>query len=138
MLIDFDTRFPGRDLALHAHKCPSSLGDRTLPQQGLILDGTVAEARVDHGRWIADCPFDGCYGAEFVSITGCIPFFCNECRNAATGGVPIPVVLPDEKMRGQIDAYLSARPVPATRNWTPGETIKQLRDENREHGVRLP
>lgn len=136
MLIDFDTRFPNRDLGLHAIKCPSSCGDDTLPAAGIVLGGPVAVARVDHGRWIADCPTDGCTGAEFVSLNG-QPFFCTECRNAETGNVPIPVVLPDEKTRGQIDAYLSARPVPANRNWSPDETVKQLQQENRDNGIRL-
>ena len=136
-LLDFGARFPGRDLRLHAAKNPSSVGDKTLPADGLVLDGPVAVARVDHGRWIADCPTEGCGGAEFVSLAGC-PFFCCECRNAATGHVPIPVVLPSEKTVGQVDAYLSARPVPAHRNWSPGEPVAQLRAENRDHGIRLP
>ena len=136
MLIDFDNRFPDRDLGLHAIKCPSSCGDRTPPAAGIVLSGQVATARVDHGRWIADCPTEGCDGAEFVSLNG-QPFFCTECRNAVTDNVPIPVVLPDEKTRGQIDAYLSARPLAVTRNWRPDETVKQLQQENRKNGIRL-
>lgn len=136
MLIDFDNRFKNRDIRMHARKVPSSTGDKTLPAAGVILDGTVAIARVDHGRWIADCPTDGCNGAEFVSLSG-QPFFCTECRNAATGNVPVPVVLPDEKTCDLIARYLVPRPVPANRNWNPGETVKQLQQENREHGVRI-
>lgn len=138
-LIDFDSRFGHGDDLLRelALAQPSSVGDLTLPAAGLVSGGPVAVARVDHGRWIADCPTEGCGGAEFVSISSSHGFFCCECRNAATGHVPIPVVLPDAKTRTQIDTYLSARPVPGTRNWSPRETVKDLQRENREHGVRI-
>lgn len=135
-LIDFNSRFQYRDLVTHALKCPSSIGDTSLPAPGFNLS-VAAIARVDHGRWIADCPF-GCGGAEMVSIDGSVGFFCCECRNASTGHVPIRVDIPDEATCAQIDAYLSARPLPANRFWSPGETIRDLRRENREHGIRLP
>lgn len=135
-LADFDSRFGGRDLVTHAIRNPSSTGDARLPQPGFAL-GVNVVARVDHGRWIADCPNAGCTGAEYVSVSGRQGFFCTECRNAAAGHLSIAVVLPEQAMREQIDAYLSARPVPANRNWRPGETVKDLQRENRERGVRL-
>lgn len=137
MLIDFESRFPNRDLLLHAHRQASSSGDKTMPAPGVVLGGPVAVARVNHGRWIADCPTEGCGGAEFVSLAG-QPFFCCECRNAATDNTPIPVVLPDEQTRDQVTVYLCARPDAETRNWDPEETVKQLQRENRDHGIRLP
>jgi hypothetical protein len=137
MLIDFDSRFPNRDIVAHAYKHPSSTGDRTMPKPGLVLGGPVAVARVNQGRWIADCPTAACGGAEFVSLSEQHGFFCCECRNAATDNVCIPVVLPDEKTIGQVAAYLCARPAPATRNWHPDEPVKQLQQENREHGIKL-
>jgi hypothetical protein len=133
-LIDFDSRSIDRNRNWSQNA--SSTGDVTLPAAGIVLGGPVAVARVDHGRWIADCPTDGCGGAEFVSLSG-QPFFCCECRNAATGHMPIPVALPPAKTVAQIDAYLSARPAPATRNWRPEETVAALRAENRANGIRL-
>lgn len=135
MIVDYHGRFGARTLAAHAARCPSSNGETTPPAPGVDLS-VKAVARVDHSRWIAECPFEGCHGAEYVSTAG-QPFFCCECRNAAVAHVPILVDLPGEKVRGQVEAYLVARPVPAARNWRPGETVAQLRDENREHGIRL-
>lgn len=132
---DYDTRFGSRTLAEHAHRCPSSTGDRTPPAPGVDLS-VRAVAHVNHGRWIAACPFPDCHGAEYVSFNR-RTFFCCECRNAAVQHVPILADLPADSTRAQVDAYLVPRATPAVRNWRPGEPVKQLRDENRLHGVRL-
>lgn len=132
---DYDSRFGERSLAEHAYRNPSSVGERTPPADGVDLSVRAA-AHVNHGRWIADCPFPGCHGAEYVSVSGGL-FFCCECRNLAVGHHPILVELPAESTRAQVEAYLVPRPTPATRNWRPEQPVKELRDENREHGVRL-
>jgi len=61
-------------------------------------------ARIDHGRWIADCE---CKGAEYVDPDEPI-FFCLSCLNAAHQGVLRPVVFPNEKKREKIIKNLSA------------------------------
>lgn len=132
---DYDSRFGERTLTEHAYRCPSSTGDRTPPADGLDLS-VEAVAHVNHGRWIAACPFDGCYGAEYVSVSGGL-FFCCECRNFAVGHHPIRVDLPAESTRAQVEAYLAPRPTPSVRNWTPEQPVKQLQAENREHGIRV-
>lgn len=133
-LLDWERRFGDRTLAEHAARSPSALMDFTPPAPGVDL--TVrATARVCTGRWIADCPW--CAGAEFVNFTDPL-FFCCGCRNATVDNHPIRVEVPVEKLRGQVAAYLTARPNPANMNWKPDETVKDLRDENRLHGVRLP
>lgn len=134
-ILTFETKFNGRSLLEHVLRNPSSVGDATPPAEVVALGPAVA-ARADHGRWIADCPGDDCGGAEFVSFDNPV-FFCCECRNAEWDHRLLPVLLPGAKIKGQVEAYLCARPVPATRNWHPSETVKQLRDENREHGIRL-
>lgn len=132
-ILDFDSRFDGRDLGLHAMRNPSSLGDRTPPAAGVVLD-VAAVARVDHSRWIADCPFDGCSGAEFVSFAEPV-FFCCECRNETTGHVPVSVVMPDAETRAGVEEALLVRPVPDTRNWSPEESVDVLLVENVVHGI---
>lgn len=138
-LATFDSRFvdpsTGTTLprAFLAAKFPSSVGDTTPPAAGVAL-GVKALAEANAGRWIARCPF--CTGAEYVSLTDPV-FFCHECRNATVGSQLVAVELPPAKTREQIERYLLARPVPASRDWRPGETVKDLQAENRSLGVRL-
>jgi hypothetical protein len=106
-----------------------------------VLPSPVAIARVDHSRWIADCPFEGCHGAEYVSKTD-RRFFCIACSNGGTGQW-IRVQLPDEVELAAIEATLGRRPSGApgtpqcTRHWDPraGETVADLEAENQLAGV---
>jgi hypothetical protein len=90
----------------------------------------VAEvtARVDHGRWIGDCPF--CPSAQLVSPSD-PRFFCPDCKNDGRGFVK--VVFP--RQLESIEAALEKRPAAATRHWNQGETVRDLQLENSEHGV---
>lgn len=82
--------------------------------------GDIA-VRVNHGRWIVDCPVEGCSAAQLASDTD-HRFVCVEC---AAG--PYRVVWPEE--REAIEQVLEGRPQPA-RNWEPGETVDDLHAEN--------
>jgi hypothetical protein len=135
-LVSWEGYFGARSLLEHALQNASSLGDRTPPAPGVSL-AAKAVARVSGGRWIADCPCEGCADAELVSFDSPF-FFCCECRNAAFDNMPIQVAVPGAGARTDIEAYLVARPVPATRNWLPDETVADLRDENRARGILLP
>lgn len=57
------------------------------------LSGTVA-ARLDAGRWLADCPF--CGGAEMVARSA--PFFCLSCGMAGNGRRPMTILYPDDEV----------------------------------------
>lgn len=92
-----------------------------------------ALARVDHGRWLADCPFDGCRSAQLVSPND-PRFFCPECLNAQVAGAFVAVEWPAEPEK--VEALLARRPSPANRNWIPTETLADLRAENAANGVR--
>lgn len=84
-------------------------------------------ARVDHGRWLTDCPNSPrCPGAERVRTN--VSFVCGLC-NAG----PLWVVFPSN--RAEIEVELMRRSDVANRNWRPGEPIDDLRLENSEHGV---
>ncbi len=85
-----------------------------------------AHARIEHGRWIVDCPF-GCGGAQLASKLH-PQFFCVDClhRDRAEG-LWVAVVFP--KNTDAIEAELVLRPHPVNRNWFPGETVRQLRSE---------
>jgi len=95
------------------------------PPQTVILD-PVAIAVVNHGRWIAECPF--CPGAELVDLDKRL-FFCGSCLNKGVGGQWLTVSVPAE--RQAIEEALVKRSDEATRNWTAGESAADLRRENK-------
>lgn len=88
----------------------------------------VAYAEANHGRWIAQCPAPFCSSAMQIVI-GQDAFLCG--GNGGCGATA-PLVWPADP--DGIQALLLMRPVPATRNWLPGETLEQLIAENAEHG----
>lgn len=129
----FDTWFRGLGHIAVAIKNPSSRGDGTLPTGEINEDTVRAVARVNNGRWIADCPF-GDNGAELVAEDGL--FFCCECRNATVDHAYLPVLMPSDQDRPEIEQLLLARPNEENRNWLPYETVADLARENEEHGIR--
>jgi len=90
--------------------------------------GEVA-AEVNHGRWIARCPF--CSGAELVSRVDAV-FFCFSCHMEGNGGRAMRVLFPCN--RRQIEVLLEQRPI-HNQHWLPGESKADLARENREHGL---
>jgi hypothetical protein len=99
---------------------------RKKPSQAL-----ATRARVEHSRWLVDCPDPTCAGCQYASKDD-PRFFCNYCHNAAAGGW-VTVVWPDDL--DEIESTLAARPDPRTRNWSPGETAADLARENEAQGV---
>ena len=103
-------------------------GHRRVEPPELRQDALVGEApaRIELGRWIADCPA-GCNNAFLVSKEQ--PFFlCNNC-----GAGWVRVVFPEDAR--EIETVLLARPWETARNWRPGETLEDLGMENRQHGL---
>jgi ribosomal protein L37AE/L43A len=74
------------------------------------VEGEVV-ARVDWGRWLADCPY--CGGAELVSKKTGI-FYCLSCGMARQDGRPMRAVFPDDME--EIEAELKTRGV-KWQNW---------------------
>ena len=107
------------------HK-PVNLDALATARKGSVI-GTV-EARVNHGRWIVDCPDPDCTCAVMVASDD-LRFVCPVCAYGI-----FTVALPAEAE--DIGNVLVERPVPATRNWTPGESVGDLRRENKEHLAR--
>ena len=76
----------------------------------------TSPARVNHGRWIVDCPRQPlCPGAERARFN--ISFTCSLCDLG-----PLWVVFPPDQP--EIEAELMKRPNAANRNWRPGETVE--------------
>jgi len=91
-----------------------------------IYDGKPLEARIDHSRWIVDCP--NCNSAEFAFEDGL--FFCSLCKNSDTQGKARKVKMP--KDRKKIEVILGKRPI-KNRHWTEPETVEDLEKENKLH-----
>lgn len=88
--------------------------------QGQKADVAPVYARMNYGRWLADCE---CKAA--VLLFRGKPgewFWCPACENAATAGQLRPVIWPDG--RDQIDADKSTLPA-ALANWDPADDRKR-------------
>jgi len=97
-----------------------------------------ATAYVNHGRWIADCPDDGCHAALKVVDTGIACDCMDEvvCDHPAIPhGLAIDIVYPEAQT--DITRLLDLRPKRENRNWYPGETLSDIKAENVTHGVRV-
>jgi hypothetical protein len=121
------------------------------PFTGKVAVRKSVKARVDFGRWIADCP--DCNGAEYVNPGD--PFYCLSCGNVTLEGFGREVIFP--KDMEQIGAELMNRPVNdlvgandidralkaksiypgLSRSWNPGETVTDLKKQLKEakHGL---
>lgn len=101
-----------------------------VPPTSEVDDGAPLPARVNHGRWIVDCP--DCRGAMPVWVEQPL-MWCSDCQNRAVGHRWRRVALPVVEERVAIEAILSQRPNPANRNWEPGEAVADLIAENAAH-----
>ena len=90
--------------------------------------GGMIQARIEAWRWLMECP--DCHDCLFAEPQW--GFLCPNCANVANDGRYRPVVWPVDP--AAIEAVLSVRPV-ENRNWTPGESLDDLRRENQEHGL---
>lgn len=111
---------------------PPQFIDRMIPDltaRGQMSDATTV-ARVEDGRWIAECPF--CASAQVVSPLD-PRYLCagpDGCANANVRGAYASVIFPSEKTRDQLEAVLLERPDRLTRNWMPRESVSDLVAEN--------
>lgn len=126
-------------------------------RQGLMIvhSSNLARAMILRGEWVAECPrAPDCVNVEpltdkptkfrhkarYIEGPKLTMFHCRECDLVADIEWP-----PDAD---EIMEVLNRRPVPANRNWYPrghllairmdephGQTVADLLDENREHGV---
>lgn len=96
-----------------------------------LVNTVVTRARVDAGRWIADCPF--CPSAQHVSKVD-RRFFCSDCLMMTVDGAMIHVLWPSDDKIAEIERLLGLRKV-AAMHWRPDESLDQLIAENVEHGV---
>ena len=88
-------------------------------------------ARVNHGRWIVDCP--ACPSAQIVQ-PGDTSFVCLSLDPLCPAyGEVVEIAWPP--VWRAIEAILAHRPNKVNRNWYPWETLADLRAENLAHGL---
>lgn len=127
----------------HGVRVPIQIrGQMKGPWPSQVLSSPVAEAYVNHGNWMIDCPF-GCNSAQHASRKD-HRFFCVECDSGGTNSW-VRVSWPDEDETAAIEAALGVRPEIPTRNWLtanmraashqPPEAVLDLVADNEAHGV---
>jgi len=77
--------------------------------------GIPVYARIDWGRWIADCE---CGGAEYVDHEEPL-FFCMSCGNSGTSGRARKVIFP--KNREAIEIETMKHPEGGHQSWNRGD-----------------
>ena len=103
---------------------------------GKVTDRKPVFARIDFGRWVADCECSGC---EYVDPNEPI-FYCLACGNAKFNGEARRVIFPnnlyeiekillsrkvdDSRGGDSIQQALFAKPLDEPRCWNPGEEVK--------------
>ena len=104
----------------------------TVPEDTEIEPETTI-AYINEGRWFANCPTN-CGGAMVVTVADPL-FFCTDC-----GQGWFTIEFPEVRERNEIERLLMLRPltrggIPESRNWFSHETIDDLEEENRRHGL---
>jgi hypothetical protein len=77
--------------------------------------GIPVYARIDYGRWIADCE---CGGAEYVDPETPL-FFCMSCGNKGTSGRARKVEFPKDRIKIEIETM--KQPEGGWQSWRKGE-----------------
>lgn len=108
---------------------------RAIPSQMIqVLQGKPLEmaeiapvlAYINHGRWVADCPF--CPGAELI-FQDDPTFLCLSCFNQEANFKSLSIAFPLNT--NKIEAILEGRPIIGGRNWEPPKTLNALIEENK-------
>jgi len=99
-----------------------------------VGEKVLAQARINHGRWLCDCPDPDCGGSELVTMQDPV-FFCLSCGNVKWGGKFLQVDFPGKKLLKAILTHLSKRPKVINRNWYPHEEPADLIAENIAAGL---
>lgn len=145
-----DRILTGRDMAArHGLKDYRSWLIKNSTRLGVPWNGKVTKqdpvlARIDFGRWIADC---GCGGAEYVDPDEKI-FYCQNCGNVDYKGAARAVIFPENRseientvLERAVDNRIGTDAITKTlrvrlldgipRSWDPGETVEDLKRQHR-------
>ena len=112
--------------------------DQHIPLPDLRGKNGSVSAYVNQGRWVVQCPNRSCGGALVVSKEQRV-FICHACGSPENGVQWYNVTFPPSL--AVVERLLLLRPSPDPlhaphRNWDPGESLDDLRRQNREHDLR--
>jgi hypothetical protein len=116
-----------------AELCWRLFGPAVEPPADDDIEGEIV-AYVNEARWVADCPDKRCNAAQVVSPAD-PRFLCAVCGNLANRRRWYRIAFPSANARRQIEGLIGQRPRLETVNWVPGESVADLKRQNREHGV---
>jgi hypothetical protein len=88
----------------------------------------IVQAQVTGGLWYATCP--DCKTPIIIDDAEPV-FFCVTCLCAGNDGHPYAV---DFRGKTEVEDLFAKRKDPRTRNWLPGESIADLKKEQRARG----
>lgn len=114
------------DYAPHVH---GGIGIKGHVHAIRITHTEVIQARVNHGRWVVDCP--ECPSAQMGDPAD-PRFLCAEC---AAGWCK--VVYPSAEFIEQLEELFRIVPQQRNMNWVPGETLDELA-QSIQDGLKLP
>lgn len=106
-----------------------------VPPPSEVADAAPVSAVIDNDRWVVVCP--DCGAAQYVWLEAPL-LMCAGCMNASIGYRWRRIALPPAAEREEIEAILGHRQKVGDRNWSPSESIADLRRENRENGEDVP
>ena len=101
---------------------------RDVVEDRTVFSGYTMFASVNAGRWVVQCTFPGCGGAQYASFED-PRFWCVDCENKAVGGKWVGVTWPENPLA--VEASLGMRPLTA-KNWNPGETAEDIAKQDAE------
>jgi len=91
-------------------------------------------ARISRGDWVVSCDLlagtQYACGGSMVATYNDPVYFCDECCNSEYDNKVRMVEFPPEKNRLIIEELLIARPHPGLRNYSPDDTIIDIRNAN--------
>ncbi len=129
-IVTANTWFETDFMTFRRTRVAKALFKRGLRDMGPAEEVPALKAFVNAGRWSIKCP--DCGGGEYAWEEGWV--MCLSCFNEKIGHRIRRVEFPGN--REKIEALLLRRPLSA-RNWEPGETLKALERENKEHAAEL-
>lgn len=94
--------------------------------ESYVAPGPPLVAYVNWGRWVIDCRCGSGAAVELRKREA----YCFEC-----GGIHRDVQLPPADILTQIESVLERRTHLSAQNWSPTETVDDLRAENAAHEV---
>lgn len=82
---------------------------------------------MNHGRWVVDCPTEGCGWAYLATTGDGKPRYLHRCQGCQH---TIELAWPPLDAALEIERILCERAAPVNRNWRHPETIDGLSREN--------